>query len=316
MGYIRRVIQLHTDRQLQNPTSAHINYISLMTDAIRKWEPVPNRHEVIHDAMFHHMLKVASTSQPDDFHCAATDWSLLGRYTGFRKSEWCQDSPHSYAPITDPLWGVRPDSVAVIAEDLVLKDANGIIIPVTLSTPPSAVRFAKLHIRYQKKQDNYQTLTYSAFTASPGTCPVQAILRILQRGLRLCLPPLHPVAIVAHPQDPRGYAYITGSEYTSWLQSIASTVYQLTRKDSATAKWGTHSIRVTTANLLHRAQFSSEFIKNRLRWRSDTFQMYLHNTFYVADKHTKALALDIPPPNPCERWALEPHEALLAAAAA
>jgi hypothetical protein len=36
MGYIWRVFQLHTDRRLQNPSSAHINYISLMTDAVRK----------------------------------------------------------------------------------------------------------------------------------------------------------------------------------------------------------------------------------------------------------------------------------------
>ena len=316
MGYIRRVIQLHTDRHLHNPSSAHINYISLITDAVRKWELVPNRREVIHDAMFHHMLKVATTSPSDDFHCAATDWSLLGRYTGFRKSEWCQDSPHSHARITDPLWGDRPDSVAVIAEDFVLKDADGIVIPITLSTPPSAVRFAELRIRYQKNQDNYQILTYSASTATPSTCPVQAILRILNRGLRLNLPPFHPVAIAARPQDPRGYVYITGGDYTSWLQSIASTVYQLPHKDTTTSKWGTHSIRVTAANLLHRAQFSSEFIKNRLRWRSDTFQMYLRNTIYIAEKHTSALTLDIPPPCPCERRAPEPHEALLAASAA
>jgi hypothetical protein len=204
----------------------------------------------------------------------------------------------------------------VIAKDFTLKDADGIVVPVTLSTLPSSVRFAELRIRYQKNQDNYQILTYSTSTASPSTCPVQAILRILQRGLRLTLPPFYPVAIAARPQDPRGFVYITGGDYTTWLQSITSTVCQLPRKDTATSKWGTHSICVTAANLLHRAQFSSEFIKNRLCWRSDTFQMYLRNTFYITEKHTMALTLDIPPPSPCERRALEPHEALLAAAAA
>jgi hypothetical protein len=66
----------------------------------------------------------------------ATDWSLLGQYAGFRKREWCQDSPHVFARITDPLWDNRPDSVALIAEDFTLKDANGIQVPVTLSTSP------------------------------------------------------------------------------------------------------------------------------------------------------------------------------------
>ena len=150
MGYIRRVIQLHTDRHLHNPSSAHINYISLITDAVRKWELVPNRREVIHDAMFHHLLRTSSSHHRDSFHAAATDWSLLGRYTGFRKSEWCQDSPHTYARITDPLWGERPDSIALIAEDFVLKDAHGIRVVVSSSTKPTDVQHAEMRIRYQK----------------------------------------------------------------------------------------------------------------------------------------------------------------------
>jgi hypothetical protein len=121
---------------------------------------------------------------------------------------------------------------------------------------------------------------------------------------------------VARPSDPWGFAYITGGEYTTWLQSIAISVYQLTKKDTTISKWGTHFLRVTVANLLHHAQFSLEFIKNRLRWRSNTFQMYLRNIFSIADNHTKALTLDIPPPTPLEHRPLEPHESLLAAAAA
>jgi hypothetical protein len=93
MGYIRCALQLHHDRNLPNPQGTPVNYISLMTEAVRKWELVPNRHEVIHDAMFHHLLKTSSSHHMDSLHTVATDWSLLGGYTGFRKSEWCQDSP-------------------------------------------------------------------------------------------------------------------------------------------------------------------------------------------------------------------------------
>jgi hypothetical protein len=132
----------------------------------------------------------------------ATDWSLLGRYTGFRKSEWCQDSPHTYARITDPLWGDRPDSIALIAEDFVLKDAHGIHVVVSSSTKLSDVQHAEMRIRYQTNQDNYQVLTYSASPTSPDTCPVRDILHILQRSTCLGLPPLHPLAIHANPLDP------------------------------------------------------------------------------------------------------------------
>jgi len=87
MGYIRCALQLHRDCNLPNPQGAPVNYISLMTDAVCKWELVPNRREVIHDAMFRHLLTTSSSYHRDSLHTAATDWSLLGWYTGFRKSE-------------------------------------------------------------------------------------------------------------------------------------------------------------------------------------------------------------------------------------
>ena len=65
-----------------------------MTNAVWKWELVPNCQEVIHDDMFHHLLQISSSHHMDSIHAVATDWSLLGRYTGFQMSEWCQDSPH------------------------------------------------------------------------------------------------------------------------------------------------------------------------------------------------------------------------------
>ena len=133
MGYIRCTLQLHRDRHLPNPQGAPVNYISLMTNAVRKWELVPNCREVIHDAMFRHILQTSSSHHEDSLQAVATDWSLLGRYTGFRNSEWCQDSPRTYARISDPLWGDRPDSVALIAKDFMLKDAHGIRVTVSSS---------------------------------------------------------------------------------------------------------------------------------------------------------------------------------------
>jgi hypothetical protein len=69
-------------------------------------------------------------------------------------------------------------------------------------------------------------------------------------------------------------------------------------------------------NLLHRARFSDSYIKNCLRWGSDTFLMYLRNTFYTADQHTKAITLGLDPPTRGYARPLEPHEELLCASAA
>jgi hypothetical protein len=172
-----------------------------------------------------------------------------------------------------------------------------------------------MRIRYQKNQDNYQVLTYSAATASPNTCPIQAILCILQHGVHLRLPPLHPLAIRANHSDPLGFSFVTGTEYTKRLQSVAATVYRLPPKDPAIARWGTHSLCDTATNLLQRTQFLASFIKNRLRWKSNSFLMYLRNTFYMADQHSRALDLGLLPPPLAESRPLKPHKDALIAMA-
>jgi hypothetical protein len=44
--------------------------------------------------------------------------------------------------------------------------------------------------------------------------------------------------------------------------------------------------------------------------------MYLRNTFYTADQHTKAITLGLDPPNRSIAQPLEPHESFLCARAA
>ena len=51
-----------------------------------------------------------------------------------------------------------------------------------------------------------------------------------------------------------------------------------------------HSIRVGTYVLLHAQNVSAEDIKFRLRWRSDTFRMYLRNILPLAERHKDAIA--------------------------
>jgi hypothetical protein len=60
----------------------------------------------------------------------------------------------------------------------------------------------------------------------------------------------------------------------------------------------------------------AKFIKNRLRWCSDTFQMYLQNMFHIANQHSKALVFNIAPPSLADCRSLEPHKLIFATSAA
>ena len=134
--------------------------------------------------------------------------------------------------------------------------------------------------------------------------------RIVCRGKRLGLPDTHPAAVYSPSDGISSYRLITGNDANSLLHCTARAVFHLEASSPDLKLWSTHSLRVTACNLLHRAKFSDSYIKNRLRWKSDSFLMYLRNTFYTADEHAKALDLGITP-SPHERRVLEDHEMFL-----
>ena len=79
MGYINQATRCHTDRQLPSPrTGVPIDYISLMTDAVRKYEHVPDRREMIHDPMMLKIIQRLQSATPDSHAAALCDWIFLG----------------------------------------------------------------------------------------------------------------------------------------------------------------------------------------------------------------------------------------------
>ena len=322
-GYIKMACTCHTNLGLPDPRKAPIDLIKIITDAVNKYEKVPNRREMIHDAMYEHMLvlyKKFFLKDPDCFVVSLCEWLFLGRYTGFRREEWCNEKAHEYVRIDDPLWeGNDVRSVAI--EDFTFFDTKGAPVQVPQTTwnepasqLPTNIAFVELCIRKQKNNDNFQKITYSCCHKNPLLCPVYAAFRIHCRGLRLGAPPTYPAAIY-WDRSSGSHKLITSRQVNTFLRQTASSTFGIPANSKLLEKWSCHSIRVTAANLLHRAQYSDSYIKNRLRWRSDAFLMYLRNTFYTAKDHTSALALDIAPALAANRRPLEEHEQLIAAAA-
>ena len=89
---------------------------------------------------------------------------------------------------------------------------------------------------------------------------------------------------------------ITTSQVADFLRHVAYKVFNIPAGPLDHLAWSCNSICITAANLLHRARFSDSYKKNCLRWCKDTFLMFLRNTFYTADQHTKAIILSLDPP--------------------
>lgn len=315
-GYVRAAVKCHTDRHLPSPLTADIDYVGIILDAVKKYEKVPDRREMIHDSMYTNILKTYRMEvphSPDHLTPSLIEWLLLARWVGPRKSEWCSDSPTKYKIIDDEFWGDRPTALPFIFDDFTFLNSTGqeIDIPSDLwSNPqaamPSAFAYLKLRVRKQKNNDNYQVLTYARIYKNPLLCPVRAAFRIACRGRRLKLPGTHPAA-VHYSKSHKSFRLITGNDTNIFLRQVAQSVYKLPAGSNELRLWSTHSLRVTACNLLHRAGFADSAIKNRLRWKSDSFMMYLRNTFYTADAHAKALDLGIQPTQH-EQRVFEEHE--------
>ena len=77
------------------------------------------------------------------------------------------------------------------------------------------------------------------------------------------------------------------------LRNCASLVLNINKDDPSLKLWSTHSIQVMAANLLHRANLSDSYIQTRLPRKSSSFLMYLRNTIYGTDAHTKAINVNL-----------------------
>ena len=123
-GYIRMAVECHTDLKLPSPRKADTDFVAVILDAVKKYEKVPERREMIHDAMYEHMLTIyrsTKMSSPDALDPSLIEWLLLARWVGPRRSEWCSESPTTYKTIDDPEWGDRPNALPFIFDDMVFK---------------------------------------------------------------------------------------------------------------------------------------------------------------------------------------------------
>lgn len=316
--YLTDAYELFRMRKLSYKSFDGTDYIDVIVSAVKKYESVANRRNMITDDMMHWLIKYAASSHIDGNVAAIVDWIILGRFTGFRKSEWCQSSLTSYDLIPD--WPVQAP-MAMILSDFTFFDQNErrLSIPAnaTFDNMIQITRFIRIRWRHQKNGDNGEEITFQYEPDNQKVCPVRAALRIYLRALRLKVPSDQPIGVFRqHTKSNKTYRrFITDTLTQKLLRQAASEVLNIKDTDPELKLWSTHSIRVTAANLLHRAKMTDSFIQKRLRWKSNSFLMYLRNTIYAASEHTKALNItdyNLPPKAERAYRKDEPHEVIFA----
>ena len=62
MGYVKQAILLYADRCLPSPTLVDLDYIKIMTTAVKKYEEVPKHQEMMSKGMFYFIACLACCS--------------------------------------------------------------------------------------------------------------------------------------------------------------------------------------------------------------------------------------------------------------
>ena len=269
----------------------HHKFTDTYLAKVRRWEQLPHRREIISDEMLDFLKSAHLSSRRDSLDDCLFDWVALGRYTGFRASEWAQSRKLSYDLIDDKDWR---ESRAMIDADFVFFNRQGHLLDKDSSRTADAYR-VDIRWRVQKNKSNGEVISFWRHERDPDWCPVAAAWRICQRARRRGIPAHQPLGQY-FDYSRRQMVFLNTPEVEAAIRAAASFTTGITDDSILQRMFGMHSIRVTACNELARLKVSDSFIKRRLRWKSTTFLDYLRNNIHVAQRHNLALNL-VPSPD-------------------
>ena len=257
-------------------------YIYKVLNELKRWEAMPNRREPVTVAMLHKMHALCAILHDDSLETALYDWNVLGIYYGFRLGEWAQNASTK----SMPLRSIDGSPIAFTFNDITFYGPNRKRLHQTWDTIIDTTAVAEVQLRWtvQKNLNNGETIS-QAKNVNIRLCAVLAALRVRARAQRLNA---NEHAVMAVFSNRNKTAFITNKHITSHLQAMATAAHGVTSKEEL-KRWTPHSIRVGACVSLSEGGKDGHFIKLRLRWKSDTYLLYLRNTSHLAAQHSTTI---------------------------
>ena len=171
--------------------------------------------------------------------------------------------------------------------NFIFYDKDGAILSAPFERPRVNIDGLGTLYDVQKNRMNNQIIKFICVIDYPTYCPVESGLNIKTRA---------NVLGKTGPEDPlcvyegkNGIIlYLTGTDMTDYFRLILRLVMPNISNEELKLI-STHSIRVFACVLLHEAGKDGPFIKLRLRWLSNCFEVYLRNTETINSQHAFAL---------------------------
>ena len=160
-NYLTDACALFKARNIPHVPTLDTDYMDIILKTLQRYEDIPDRRHMITDGMMHWLVKTSQTLSEDCELTAILDWVILGRYTGFRKSEWCQSSLSKFAVIED--WPGRPP-LAFILSDFRYLGRNEDCLP--HDAPPDDIWYVEILWRKQKMEKTAKEKDLPVITAN------------------------------------------------------------------------------------------------------------------------------------------------------
>lgn len=224
--------------------SDEVDCVDIILQALKDYESVSDRKRMISDAMVLWMIKHWKTKPKDSQARAILDWIILGRYTGFQWSKWCQTTQTKFERIEE--W-LGKDTKSFVAPDFEYKGNN----ETHLKGHPAGKLFESVDLCWQcqKNKDNGQKHTYRCDHDQPELCPVKEALNICNQAQSLQVPAHHPIGVFKAVTSK--VCFLTDSMVEKFFRLAAQAAHNIKDRDDKLDKWATHSICITACNLLH-----------------------------------------------------------------
>ena len=220
-------------------------------------------------------------------HCIANSTGF-GRIAGSRPQEIVQDEEDEVRVYLQPdgtkiVRALTMDCVKCFDEDHA---------PVQdIMDKAERARVESMNILYpmQKNRENNQEIPHKRNREHPKYDICEHVFELADRAHALGQPNHMPLAVYLDETD-NTVKYLTGKDVTEWFRSVAKVCMPgISAEDLR--RYSAHSMRVSACVLLHEAGKDGTYIKLRLRWKSDCFEVYLRNTQVISAQHTDALAM-------------------------
>ncbi len=179
LNYLKEAYALFDRADL--PFASECGFVRTILKAVKDYEEVPKRRRMITDNMMSWLISKAAEEGPDSATTAIVDWILIGRYTGFRASEWSQTTQGAFDRVED--WPGKP-ARAMTRSDFTFMDGHERPLHGS-DLSERMIKYLMVRWRIQKNRQNGQKVTFAGDPNNPAYCATSAALRVYRRSVRL-----------------------------------------------------------------------------------------------------------------------------------